>query len=50
MKSVKKQQTANDDTIARRKAIARWETDGGKVLTETKKPDRVRDDRPRRRR
>ena len=50
MKNLKKQQPANDDAIARRRAIARWESDGGKVLTETKKPERVRDDRPRRRR
>jgi hypothetical protein len=48
MKSLKKQQRANDDAIARRRAIARWESDGGKVLTETNKPDPVRDDRPRR--
>jgi len=39
MKSMKKQRTVNDDAITRRRAIARWETDGGKVLAEAKKPD-----------
>jgi hypothetical protein len=42
MKNLKKQQTANADAKARRRAIARWENEGGKVLAEVKKLARVR--------
>ena len=38
MKSTEAQSAANNDVIARKRAIERWETEGGKVLTESNKP------------
>jgi hypothetical protein len=35
------QRTVNDDALARKRAIARWENEGGKILTESSKPGDV---------
>jgi hypothetical protein len=40
------QRTVNDDALARKRAIARWENEGGKVLTESSKPGEVLQLRP----
>jgi len=36
--STEKQRSVNDDAVARRRAIARWETEGGKILTDSITP------------